>query len=38
LLEEDGSVIDGQQRRVTQVEQGKLEIEKVEAKRFAVAD
>jgi len=38
LLEEDGSVVDGQQLKVTQVEEGAWEIEKVEAEGFAVAD
>lgn len=33
LLEEDGSVVDGQQLKVTQVEEGTWEIEKVEPDR-----
>jgi len=37
-LRKTGNVIDGQQLRVTQVEDGKWEIEKVEAERFAVGD
>lgn len=35
LLERDGTVVDRQQLKVTQVEQGKSEIEKVEPEWFA---
>lgn len=38
LLDENGNVIDGQQLKVSLVEERKREIETVEAERFAVAD